>query len=186
VLLAVLVGLARGGKWNNLVVYKFKKIWLVVMALAMQLLVFNTLWDRYIGQGRLSNILYGLSIIILMLFVLANADMKGLRLLGAGVFLNGVAIVANGGSMPSSLEGLKNILPAERIDKLLSGLNSYNVVLINENTKFKYFCDIFYIPGVNVYSIGDLFIAVGAFVVIQQIMLRSNGTNISIKVQERR
>jgi len=171
VLLAVLVGLARGGKWSNLGAFKFKKIWLVVIALAMQLLVFNSIWDRHVGPGMQTSLIYWASIILVVLFALANAGVKGFRLLGAGVLLNSLAIAANGGSMPSSLEALEKILTAEKIDQLVNGMASYNVILISDTTKLKYLCDIFYIPGVNVYSIGDGLIAVGAFLAIQQIML---------------
>lgn len=177
VLLAVLVGLARGGKWSNLGTFKFKKTWLVVIALAMQFLVFNSIWDKHIGAGILTNLIYGCSIILVILFVLVNSEVRGLRLLGAGVLLNSLAIAANGGSMPSSLEALKKILPAEKIEQLSNGMASYNVILISESTRLRYLCDIFYVPGVNVYSIGDGFIAVGAFLAIQQIILCRNGIN---------
>lgn len=178
VLLAVMVGLARGGKWTNLVTFKFKTMWLVFTAIALQLLVFNSVWDRLMGSGILTNLIYGASIILVTLFVLVNADIKGLRLLGLGVLLNGMAIAANGGSMPSSLGALKKILPVERMEQLLGGSASYNVILISENTRLKYLCDIFYIPGVNVYSVGDVLIATGAFFTIQRMMICRQGINI--------
>ncbi|MFZ5647023.1 MAG: DUF5317 family protein [Bacillota bacterium] len=185
VLLAVLVGLARGGKWVNLGTFKFEKTWLVFIAIGLQFLVFNPVWDRHVGAGILTNLIYGASIMLLILFALVNSDIKGLRLLGLGVLLNGVAIAANGGSMPSSLDALSKILPAERMEQLLSGSAFYNVILISDNTRFKYLCDIFYIPGVNVYSIGDALIAAGAFITIQQIMLRSKGIDIYNTSSER-
>lgn len=172
VLLAVLAGLARGGKWNNLVYYRFKKMWLVFMAVILQILVFNPVWDRQVGPGLLTNLIYAGSIVLIILFLLFNVEVKGLRLLGLGLLLNAVAIAANGGSMPSSLEALKKILSAEKLNQLVAGSASYNVILINDKTNFKYLCDFIYIPGINVYSIGDFLIAAGAFIAIQQIMLR--------------
>lgn len=178
VLLALLIGLARGGKWQNLSTFKFKKTWLVILAMLLQLTIFNPLWDKYVGAGLISNYLYVLSIVILVIFLLINVNISGLRILGLGIISNGAAIVANGGHMPSSLEALKRILPQETINQLQSGSAAYNVVLITDETKFSFLCDLFYIPNINVYSVGDIFIALGAFMTIQQIMLRRDGVNV--------
>ena len=171
VVLAVLIGLIRGGKWQNFITFKFRKTWLVILAMVIQLAIFNPLWDKYVGAGMLNNYLYVLSIAILVIFLLVNIDISGLRILGLGIVSNGVAIVANGGHMPSSLEALKRILPQETISQLQSGSAAYNVVLITSETKFSFLCDLFYIPHINVYSVGDILIALGAFITVQQIML---------------
>ena len=171
VVLAVLVGLLRGGKWGNLTLYKFKGSWLVIAAILLQVFVFNPWWEKYVNDGMITNLIYCLSIILLIIFILRNFNLTGLRLLGAGIVSNGIAIIANGGFMPSSINSLKHILSAERIARMESGSFAYNNILITDNTRFKFLCDIFYVPGVNVYSVGDILIALGAFVVIQQIML---------------
>lgn len=172
VLLAVLVALIRGGEWQNLSKYKFKKSWLAFFAIALQLLIFNPLWDKYIDSDITTSTIYVFSILIILLFLVVNTDLSGLRILGLGILSNGIAIVANGGNMPSSLEALKKIAPPETINHLESGSAAYNAILITDETRFRFLCDIFYIPGINVYSVGDLLIAAGAFVAIQQIMLR--------------
>ncbi|MHB8916721.1 MAG: DUF5317 domain-containing protein [Desulfocucumaceae bacterium] len=170
-LLALLIGLARGGKWQNITTFKFKKSWLVILAMVLQLAIFNPLWDKYVDAGLINNYLYVLSVVILVIFLLVNIDISGLRILGLGIVSNGVAIVANGGHMPSSLEALKKILPQETISQLQNGSAAYNVVLITDETKFSFLCDLFYIPNINVYSVGDILIALGAFITVQQIML---------------
>ncbi|MCL6478297.1 MAG: DUF5317 domain-containing protein [Peptococcaceae bacterium] len=175
VLLAVLTALARGGKWNNLITFRFKRTWLVFTAIGAQLLIFNPLWERYVQAGLATSALYILSMFILLLFLAANMSMSGLRVLGLGILSNSIAIIANGGYMPSSLEALKHILPAETISRLEGGSAAYNVMLITDQTRFKFLCDIFYIPHVNVYSVGDVLIAAGAFIAIQQIMLGRKG-----------
>lgn len=178
VLLALLIGLARGGKWQNLITFKFKKSWLVFLAIALQVLIFNPLWDKHVGAGIINNCLYVLSILLLVVFLMVNINVSGLRILGLGIVSNGIAIIANGGHMPSSLEALKKILPQETINKFQSGTAQYNAVLITDETRFKFLCDIFYVPHINVYSIGDILIALGAFITIQQIMLHRNGANV--------
>lgn len=178
VVLAVLVGLLRGGKWGNLALYKFKGSWFVIVAILLQVSIFNPWWEKFVKSGNTTNFIYSLSIILLIVFIIRNFNIWGLRLLGAGIALNGITIIANGGYMPSSLNSLKHILPAERIALIESGSSIYNTILITDNTKFKFLCDIFYVPGINVYSVGDILIAMGAFVVIQQIMLRYKDLNI--------
>ncbi|MFZ5633887.1 MAG: DUF5317 domain-containing protein [Bacillota bacterium] len=175
VLLAVLIALIRGGKWNNLITFRFKKTWLVLIAIVLQLLIFNPIWDRYVNSSITTSLLYILSILALTVFILANMNISGLRVLGLGIVANSIAIIANGGYMPSSLEALKKILPAETINQLQNGSAAYNVVLITEQTRFKFLCDVFYVPHINVYSAGDILIAAGAFITIQQIMLNRNG-----------
>ncbi len=173
VVLAVLVGLLRGGKWGNLTLYKFNGSWLVLAAILVQVSIFNPWWEKYVNDGMITNLIYCLSIILLIIFILRNFNLTGMRLLGAGIVSNGVVIIANGGYMPSSLNSLKHILSAERIARIENGSALYNIILITDNTKFKFLCDIFYVPGINVYSVGDVLVALGAFVVIQQIMLRN-------------
>jgi len=173
VVLAVLVGLLKGGKWGNFTLYKFKGSWLVFVAILLQVSIFNPWWEKYVNDGMITNLTYCLSIILLIIFILRNFNLTGLRLLGAGIASNGIAIIANGGYMPTSINSLKHILSVERIARIESGSASYNIILITDNTKFKFLCDIFYVPGINVYSVGDILIALGAFVVIQQIMLRN-------------
>ncbi len=178
VLLAVAVALARGGKWSNLLGFKLGGPWLVIIALGLQLIIFNPVWDRHVKDSVLTNVLYVLSFVLLVAFIIVNIKVAGLRVLGLGALANGVAIIANGGYMPSSPDALKRILPEETITQLTGGSASYNVVLITDETRLKFLCDIFYIPFINVYSIGDILIASGAFLTIQQIMLRHKRINV--------
>ena len=178
VLLAVIIALLRGGNWQNLLTFRFRKDWLVFVAIVLQLLIFNPLWEKYVQGGIITSIIYVISIMIVIAFIIVNLNITGLRVLGLGIISNSIAIISNGGFMPSKLEALKNVMSAERINVLESGSAAYNVVLITKETKFKYLCDNFYVPHVNVYSAGDVLIALGAFIAIQQIMLHRKGANV--------
>ncbi|MCL6611317.1 MAG: DUF5317 domain-containing protein [Peptococcaceae bacterium] len=167
----MLVALARGGKWQNLKTFRLRQTWLVFMAVGLQILIFNPVWDKHVAGFSINNFIYVLSILLLITFLFININIFGFRILGLGIISNATAIIANGGYMPSSLESLKKVLPAEKINLLVSGSASYNVVLISEQTRFKFLCDIFYFPHINVYSIGDILIAAGAFLTVQQMML---------------
>lgn len=109
--------------------------------------------------------------VLLIAFALANIRVAGIKAIFAGMLSNAIAIIANGGYMPSDPAALKNLLSVEVMNQLQSGSVSYNSVVINEQTNLKYLSDIIYIPNINVYSIGDVLIAVGAFIIIQRIMM---------------
>ena len=177
ILIGIIIALVRGGKWANLATFRFSNSWLVFLSIGLQLLIFNSFWDKHVTSLGINNLLYVLSIFLLVFFLFINKGILSLRVLGLGVVLNSIAIIANGGYMPSSIEALKKVLTPERINTLQSGSASYNVVLISDQTKFKFLCDIFYVPHINVYSLGDILIAVGAFFTIQQMMLRQSSKN---------
>ncbi len=165
VFVAVLIALVRGGRWQNLTALRFNKTWLILLSIGIQIIIFNPVWERYAGGYSLTNIFYIASIFILLYFVIINRKVSGFILYGLGVTANGAAIIANGGYMPSSVEAL---------EKINSGAASYNIVPITNETNLRYLCDIFYLPQVNVYSIGDILIAAGIFLLIQNIMVNKN------------
>ncbi|NTW05321.1 MAG: DUF5317 domain-containing protein [Peptococcaceae bacterium] len=165
VFIAVLIALFRGGSWQNLITFRFNKTWLVLMSIGIQIVIFNPIWESYAGGYSLTNIFYVASIVFLLYFIIINYKVSGLIIYGSGVVANGAAIIANGGYMPSSVEAL---------EKINSGAASYNIVPITNETNLRYLCDIFYLPYVNVYSVGDILIAIGIFLVIQKIMLNKD------------
>jgi hypothetical protein len=93
---------------------------------------------------------------------LRNARLPGLALVAVGAFLNLVAIVANGGYMPSSPDAWAALNGVAQLPK--EGYT--NSAMIGQGTMFPFLGDIFYlphpIPFANVFSIGDVIIAVGA------------------------
>lgn len=171
VLIAVIVALFRGGKWSNLSTFKFKMQWLVFVAIILQVMIFNPIWGKYQVLNLYTNYIYIVSMVLLIAFALANIRVAGIKAIFAGMLSNAIAIIANGGYMPSDPAALKNLLSVEAMNQLQSGSASYNSVVINEQTNLKYLSDIIYIPNINVYSIGDVLIAVGAFIIIQRIMM---------------
>ena len=102
-----------------------------------------------------------------------NFSIRGMKLIAIGTLLNGVAIFSNKGSMPTSYEAFSKVFP-EQANALITGNIVYNSKLIDSSTHFKYLCDIFWVPTwfpmANVFSIGDVFICIGAFFLIYKTM----------------
>lgn len=174
VILAIVVGMILGGKWGNLLTHKFKRSELVFVSLLIQLIIFNSVWFQYVNNIFVTRFLYIVSMVLLLIFLSANLNVKGIKLLAVGIFANSIAIISNGGHMPASKQGLSSILSDEEFISMLSGGTLNNSMLISEKTNFKFLCDIFYIPGLNVFSAGDVFIAIGSYITILYILINKH------------
>lgn len=87
--------------------------------------------------------------------------------MGMGTLLNLVPIAFNNGKMPVQL------------NETLSGTHfDIGHVLLTEATRFRWLSDIIFIrepyPFPKIISIGDIFIVIGVFLLIQQIMVNEN------------
>ncbi len=88
-----------------------------------------------------------------------------------GTFLNFIVIMLNGGQMPVSQEALiKAGIPEQINDEIITH------TIIAKDTVLKFLGDIFILPKPyprpKVFSAGDVFLAVGVFIYIQEIMVK--------------
>jgi hypothetical protein len=119
--------------------------------------------------AQLSHILV-LSQLLLLLFALINLDQAGFRMLSLGVGLNLLVITLNGGMMPISPETVMRLAPHASPDAWQVGERlgtSKDVVLPVGSTRLWWLSDHFVLPvGLHrrvAFSLGDIFLAVGAF-----------------------
>src|SRR5918992_49981 len=89
-----------GGRPSRVLEIRFRLGWLVLAALAIQLVLFTRLGDGLDAtlRGPVHLASYGL----LLVFAVANLRARTLLPVLAGLALNAVAIAANGGQMPVS------------------------------------------------------------------------------------
>lgn len=160
----LLVGFARGGRLSNFSRLPLRHAWLALLALASQIAAFSPLAQL---TSDLSAPIYLASNAILILAVVINLRLGGMRLLGVGLLCNALVIGLNGGYMPVSsasqrLAGLEHW--AERLEE--QGRYS-NTVLMTEDTRLPVLGDVipwpWPIPFRNVYSVGDFLIGLGGF-----------------------
>jgi hypothetical protein len=148
--------------------------WLVLLAFSAQLFVI------YVGTGEaetFSRFIFPLSYVLLGAFVVLNWRHAGLLIIGVGLSLNFLAIVANGGLMPASPERL---VAAGRADDL-AGLelgepvpNSKNVLLADDDTHLRFLTDRIEVAEESpfpLFSLGDLFIFAGLILTLLEILL---------------
>jgi hypothetical protein len=164
VLLAVLTVPLTGGRWSNLVAFRPRAVWLLWVALGVQLVQFT-----FLDLGPASDAVHVGTYVLAALFLVANWRVRGVWLVALGGAGNGVTIALNGGTLPARLGALKAAgLPVDRDRFVNSGVMAH--------ARLSWLGDVFSVPkGVplaNVFSVGDVLLVLGAFVVVHALARR--------------
>lgn len=157
--LGLLAGLLRGGSVAALGSVRFAWAPAAVAGLLFQLALFSSPVATRVGEAGPP--LYVGSTLVVLAALLRNLRLPGLGLVALGAALNLAAILANGGAMPSSpdawriLDGVARVPAGEYTNSVLAGAG----------TQLAFLGDIFVLPRpiplANVFSIGDVCIALG-------------------------
>jgi hypothetical protein len=122
--------------------------------------------------------LYLASLSTLLLAVALNRDLPGMTLLGLGLSLNLLVIAANGGLMPLSVEAARRAGLFDVITALETIGRYRHVTLMDEGTRLWFLGDTivlaYPLPSAQVFSPGDILVALGAFIFLQWAMLGPN------------
>jgi hypothetical protein len=162
----IIVGFLLRGRIEGLLELKFRWAWLAVGGLLVQVVLFTELGDRLAGD--LAPAIYVASTVAVLAALLRNVRLAGLPIAALGSVLNLAAILSNGGAMPADLGALR-----------LAGFDGpgdhTNSVVLAEPV-LRPLTDIFAVPAgiplANVFSIGDVLIAVGVAWAIAAAMRR--------------
>ncbi len=154
IVLSLIVGIIRRGKFSNLQYIPFRGAWLFLLSYAVQ--AFALLWLK----GPAFYWVHLLSYLILLFGIMANYKLPPVFPIYVGTLLNGIVIAVNNGQMPV---------------KLPMGIGAANFdqghALITSSTKLWFLADIIIVdrpyPWPKVLSIGDLFLIAGIFWFIQ-------------------
>lgn len=163
-ILGVLLGYLVGGRIANLDSLKLKRIWLVILALVIQLLIFPLFSDRpLLPYGTAA--LHILSYLFLFVFLAVNLRVRPLLLVGGGAVLNLLVIGVNGGRMPASVTALERAGVSVVAEHLRNQEVFGNVVRMGDTTRLNFLGDLLYlphwIPFSTAFSIGDLLVVIG-------------------------
>lgn len=110
--------------------------------------------------------------IAFVVVAIANRHIPGVYLMCAGLALNVIAIVANGGVMPGSREAIISIGAGESLKHVGTAMRHS---LIGSDTHLSFLCDIIafkrpFVIWPSVYSIGDIITSLGGLIAIVAIM----------------
>jgi hypothetical protein len=160
VVIGLVLGFALGGRLAGLATIRFRWPWLAIGGFAVQLVLFSDAVSAAVGAAGPP--IYVASTAAVLVAVIRNIRVPGLALVAVGAASNLVAIVANGGFMPAS---------AGAFAALGRGPNAgYTNSAILEAPAFEPLTDLYalptWLPFANVFSIGDVLIALGVVLVL--------------------
>lgn len=171
---SLIVGKIRGGRFSNIASGEIRGWYFIGASFLVE---FGAV---YLASKSVKIVTDGIfyihfiSYMLLFCGILMNLDKYSFWIITAGVLLNFIVIMANGGRMPVSADALKYA----GLYKNLSDIALGRIVthsLMNTSTKLRFLGDVLplpkYYPRPKVYSIGDILLAIGVFIYLQQLML---------------
>jgi hypothetical protein len=150
----IAAGLLLGGRFEHLANLAFHWPWLAVAGLLVQVALFTE--SGFAVAGGVAPLIYVLSTAAVLVAVVRNLAIRGMAVVALGALANLAAILANAGSMPADAGALA-------LAGLEAGGHTNSVVL--EHPSLQLLTDVFAVPAwvplANVFSVGDVLIAVG-------------------------
>ena len=174
VLSAVLIGLARGGRLRRLANLPLHWAWVALIAFGLQFYLIY--FPEPVNEGILSPrvVVLMFSYALLFAVVWRNRALSGVWLIGLGFLSNFAVMLLNGGYMPITAEALAQVGHSRNILSPDPGARvraTKDIVLPRDQTIAWWLSDTFVLPPPfpipSVFSLGDVFIALGAFWLIQ-------------------
>jgi hypothetical protein len=175
VLLSLIIGKLRGGKFKSLGQVTIHHPWMFILAFAIE---FGTLFAVAAGievVRDFSIYLHSLSYLILFIAIISNREHPAMWVLFLGVLLNFIVIFINGGAMPISIEGLQRA----GLDKEAQIISAGGIIThqpLTLDTKLPFLADVIVLPPPypfpKLMSIGDFIICLGVILFVQKAMMQ--------------
>jgi hypothetical protein len=176
ILIGLIVGLIRAGWKNGLIALSQVRIrggLIFPVLLAFQLLLYF-LHDKVNFIEQYNGYLFMLVYIVGLYVLWLNREQKGIMFIFAGVTLNFLVMLVNGGKMPVSLDAA-SVLDPIYVQMLQDGTATSKHVALTGSTMLPFLGDIIPLtspyPRDQVISIGDVIMNFGMFIYLQSVML---------------
>ena len=171
-LCGLIVGYVRRGSLTKLGQLPLRCGWLILIAFFLQIVVFSSQFESLGWSDRLDPGVHIFSNLLLLLAVGLNLSLSGMKILGIGLLLNFLVIVTNGGYMPVAPDDLARAGMADLAEVLRTQRHVSKSTVLTSETRLPFLADIFlvppWLPVNNIFSIGDVFIGIGAFILVLQ------------------
>ncbi len=171
---AMIVGLLRGGRISNLGRIPFRGAYIFAVPLACAIAA-SLLTHRAESEAltvTATRIVNVMQYVVLLAAVAMNLHLRGMTIIGAGALSNFVALTVNRGVMPIDPTAAKTAGIWALVDPD-SGTKLIRHAIMTPDTRLGLLTDIIPIPIpklATVLSIGDVLLAIGIFVLIQRYM----------------
>jgi hypothetical protein len=159
--LAIPLALAFGGRLGRISQLEIRGLWLFFIAIGIQIVAFPFAFLPWTTGENTAKVLWLISYGCLLAAAAVNRRILGAQIVAAGMALNLAAILTNGGRMPATPGAME-----------AAGLNfavKHNSVAAAE-PNLSWLVDRFaapdWVPLANVFSVGDVVIALGAVVLV--------------------
>ncbi len=166
VVIGLAIGLAGGGRVASIGEIRFRWGPLILVGFLAQVLLFSDAVAARVGD--LGPALYVGSTLLVVVAVLRNLAIPGIPLVAVGAASNLAAIVANGGFMPASPAAMA------ALGKQAPTIYSNSAVVVQP--ALAALTDVFalpaWLPFHNIFSVGDVILAVGVAIAIAVAMRR--------------
>ena|SRR5436190_2495933 len=166
VIAGLAVGLARGGRLSRLATIEIRWAPLIVLGFLGQVVLFSDVVASRVGDWGPA--IYVATTLMVGVAVLRNVALPGMPLVIAGAACNLAAIVANGGYMPTTIEAMTGLGKAPP--------TIYSNSALLSDPALPWLIDRFALPRslpfANVFSVGDVLLAIGVAVLIATAMRR--------------
>lgn len=172
---SLVVGKLRKGKFSNLKDAEIHKWYFIVAAFLLEFasVILSNKGFAFFSQQIF--LIHFASYSLLFIGMYFNINKLSFKLILLGTFLNFIVIMLNGGRMPVSQDAMVQAgLTAD-----LAALQNGEIIthtIITKNTILQFLGDIFLLPKPypkpKVFSLGDVFMAVGVFMYIQEAMVK--------------
>jgi hypothetical protein len=149
----------------------FRALWLVFLGFLPQLAVFYLPYTRRLLSDEIASVSLIFSQVILLIFSIVNIRLPGMPVFLIGLSLNLTVILANGGFMPLTMDAAAKLVDPSVLSRLPIGERlssaSKDILLPESKIILPWLADRFVPPSFMPYrfafSLGDVFIAAGAF-----------------------
>jgi hypothetical protein len=174
IVISLLIGFLTGGSLKSVSQFRIRYLPLAIAAVVIQVLIFSPILGTREFIHDIGPYIHIATLLMTMFVMAKNFHIPGMPVVLLGALLNAIVIIANGGFMPSPESALEDA-------GLLENAQSGNRVLSNstvadDDTRLRFLGDVISVPeGIplaNVYSIGDLVLAVGVGIAIVTVMHR--------------
>lgn len=169
-LIALVVGKLLGGSLSNLGATRIRGAWLAFVAVGLQVAAFPTAFLPWNTPATAAKGLWLVSYAFLVAMLVRNRRLPGVAVIAAGVGCNLLAILANGGLMPVRPSALAAAGRHYRVHDNSILLAHPHVALLIDRWAVPS-----WLPLGNVFSVGDVLIALGTLVTIVLAMRRADG-----------
>ena len=158
----------KGRTWHPPV---FRSVWLVFLGFLPQLAAFYLPFTRRLLPDEIALTSLVGSQLVLLVFTLVNVHLPGMWLLAFGLGCNLAVILANGGFMPLTVDAAAKLVNPSILNSLTIGERisnaSKDILLPESRILLPWLADRFVLPSFIPYrfafSLGDVFVAAGAF-----------------------